>query len=290
MLASPLFDWCGGEVREGKDLRVKTLSAVRLEDVQAVYGGAEGTLWELLMGEQIHIGGFESSLDLAQNAGIAPGMHGVDLCCCTGAGMRFLCRVCGVDHMTGVDATERVVTLGRSRCEAEGLADRIDFVPGLATDTGLQEGKFDFVWGEDAWCYVEDKQALVAEAARLVRPGGVVAFTDWIEGEAGLSQEESERFLSFMKFPSLWDRETYLEALEASGCIPQIAADTGRFGPFAQLYSTLLSSQFRLDALKIIGFDETVMRAIEGEMAFVVELAQAGKIAQGLFVARKSGG
>ena len=39
---------------------MRTLSEVGLRDVQAVYGGAEGDLWELLMGQQIHIGGLKS--------------------------------------------------------------------------------------------------------------------------------------------------------------------------------------------------------------------------------------
>ena len=40
---------------------MQTLSGIGLSDVQAVYDGAEGDLWELVMGEQIHIGGMASS-------------------------------------------------------------------------------------------------------------------------------------------------------------------------------------------------------------------------------------
>ncbi|MEN6556609.1 MAG: class I SAM-dependent methyltransferase, partial [Thermoguttaceae bacterium] len=98
-----------------------------LADVQAVYGGAEGQLWELVMGQQIHLGGFQSSMALADRAGVRAGMVGVDLCCCTGAGMRLLTRFRNVARMHGVDATERMVEVGRSRCREEGLADRIDF-------------------------------------------------------------------------------------------------------------------------------------------------------------------
>jgi hypothetical protein len=68
---------------------METLTGISLADVQAVYDGAEGDLWELVMGEQIHIGGFVSSMDLAEQAGIGPGVSGVDLCCWNGAGMRF---------------------------------------------------------------------------------------------------------------------------------------------------------------------------------------------------------
>jgi hypothetical protein len=43
---------------------VPTQHANTLEAVRAVYSGAEGELWELLMGQQIHIGGFKASADL----------------------------------------------------------------------------------------------------------------------------------------------------------------------------------------------------------------------------------
>ena len=41
-------------------------------------------------------------------------------------------------------------------------------------------------------------------------------------------------------------------------------------------------------ALKIIGFDMDLMQAMGQEMVFMQELAHAGKIAQGLFVAKKA--
>jgi len=161
---------------------MKSVEGVGLGEVKAVYGGAEGDLWELLMGQQIHIGGFKSSMDLAERAGIGAGLRGVDLCCCNGAGMRFLVRFRDVASMIGVDATETVVERGRSRAEAEGLADRIQLRLADVCDSGLPGAEADFVWGEDAWCYVADKTKLIAEAARIVKPGGTIAFTDWVEG------------------------------------------------------------------------------------------------------------
>src|SRR5512137_2049169 len=104
---------------------MKSIKNVGLENVQAVYGGPEGDLWELVMGQQIHIGGFQSSMDLAEKAGVGPGMQGVDLCCCNGAGMRFLVRFRKVASMRGVDATAKVVERGRQRCQAEGLDRQI---------------------------------------------------------------------------------------------------------------------------------------------------------------------
>jgi ubiquinone/menaquinone biosynthesis C-methylase UbiE len=267
---------------------MKSIKNIGLEQVQAVYGGPEGDLWELVMGEQLHIGGFQSSMDLAKRAGITAGMTGIDLCCCNGAGMRFLVRFCNVAAMHGVDATPKIVVRGRQRCQEAGLDKKIDFTLADVCASKLPSASADFIWGEDAWCYVVDKAKLVAEAARLVKPGGVIAFTDWIEGPAGLSAPEAERFLAFMKFPNIQDLQGYKDLLTANGCEVQVAEDTGRFAPCVDLYLDMLNKQLTYDALQIIGFDMALMQSLGGEMVFMQQLAHAGKIAQGIFIARKN--
>lgn len=268
---------------------MKNNPSVDLKDVQAVYSGPEADLWELVMGEQIHIGGLRSSMDLAEKAGVGTRMSGIDLCCCTGAGMRFLVRFRNVERMHGVDATEKVVQRGRERCREQGLADRIDFTLADVCDTSLPSGAADFVWGEDAWCYVVDKPALITEAVRLVRPGGVVALTDWVLGPASISDDEAERFLRFMKFPNMLSIEDYCELFHGQGCRMETAENTGRFAPHADLYINMLEMQLTYDALRIIGFDQQMLAGLAGEMGFLRCLAHEGKIAQGLFVARKPG-
>ena len=266
---------------------MKRKESIGLKDVQAVYGGPEGDLWELVMGEQIHIGGFKSSMDLAEKAGIGAGMKGVDLCCCNGAGMRFLVRFRGVAKMTGVDATPAVVERGRQRCKAEGSDGRISFVLADVTKSGLPDSSADFVWGEDAWCYVADKTRLIAEAARITTSGGTIAFTDWIEGPTPLSDAEAHRFLKFMKFPNIQDISGYSALLKQFGCKVLVTQDTGRFAPCIDLYLQMLNMQFTYDALRIIGFDDNMMQALSTEMIFAQQLAHENTIVQGLFVARK---
>ena len=71
---------------------MKIQPTIHAAEVRDVYSGPEGDLWELIMGRQIHIGGFASSMDLAERARVPAGGRGADLCCCNGAGMRFLLR------------------------------------------------------------------------------------------------------------------------------------------------------------------------------------------------------
>jgi len=266
---------------------MKSIDTINLQNVQEVYSGPEGDLWELIMGEQIHIGGFKSSMDLAEKAGIGVGLEGVDFCCCNGAGMRFLVRFRGVARMHGIDATEKVVERGRARCREQGLAEALDFTVADVCRTGLPSDQADFAWGEDAWCYVVDKEQLIAEAARLVKPGGLIAFTDWVEGANELTDEEAQRFLTFMKFPNVQNLAGYSRLLRDSGCEVLTAEHTGRFAPYMDLYLNMLDMQLTYDALRIIGFDTELMQGLAGEMAFMQELAHGGKIAQSLIVARK---
>jgi SAM-dependent methyltransferase len=266
---------------------MKHMENITLKNVQEVYSGPEGELWELVMGEQIHIGGFQSSMDLADRAGIGEGMEGVDFCCCTGAGMRFLARFRGVSKMMGVDATRRMVETGIKRVADEGLDGKINFVLADVCESELPDNSADFVWGEDAWCYVEDKETMISEAARIVKPGGTIAFTDWVEGPAGLSEVEAERFLTFMKFPDVQSINGYKELLQGNGCEVKVAEDTGRFPEYVDLYIAMLTKQLTYDALKIIGWNADMMQQMGGEMGFMRELAHAGKIAQGIFIAKK---
>ena len=201
--------------------------------------------------------------------------------------MRFLVRFCGVDSMHGIDATETVISSGRERCQNEGLDSKIKFTLADVCKSGLPDSYADFVWGEDAWCYVEDKVKLIAEAARLVKPGGTIAFTDWVEGITGMSEEEAKRFLTFMKFPNVITLDEYCDLLKSNNCEIVTAEDTGQFAHHCELYINMLDKQLTYDALKIIGFDTSLLEMLAGEMMFMLELAKTGKIAQGRIVAHK---
>jgi hypothetical protein len=103
-----------------------------------------------------------------------------------------------------------------------------------------------------------------------------------------MSDEESQRYLSFMKFPNVLDLDDYRALLEESGCRVETAEDTRRFASHVDLYLNMLNMQLTYDALKVIGFDMNLMQALGGEMGFVQQLAHEGKISQGRFVATKA--
>src|SRR5260370_42267267 len=139
-----------GLLSRGHEQNMKSIEGIGLTEVKSLYSSAQGDFMQLLFGQQIHIGGMNASNDLAERAGIGAGLKGVDLCCCNGAGMRFLVRFRKVASMVGVDATETVVERGRRRSGEEGFAQRIQFVCADACRSGLPSASAHFLCGQDS--------------------------------------------------------------------------------------------------------------------------------------------
>jgi len=258
-----------------------------LKEVQEVYSGPEGLLWELIMGEQIHVAGFKSSMALATKAGIQKGWYGIDLCSALGAGCRFLVKNFGV-KMVGQDGTPKMLNWAKERAAAEGLSDKIEFREGDLSKSILAPNKtFDFAWSEDTMCYLADKEKLVSEVARVLKPGGTFAFTDWIEGPKGLSDQEAERINLFMKFPYMESQKGYENLLKKYGFTIVESVDlTEEFAGYCDFYMKMLIDQFTFDALKILGENMQVFQGLGGEMAFMTQKAHEGKMGRGRFIGR----
>jgi hypothetical protein len=62
---------------------------------------------------------------------------------------------------------------------------------------------------------------------------------------------------------------------------------TNRFAPCVDLYLSMLNNQLTYDALRIVGFDRALLQTLGAEMLFTQQLAHAGKVSQGIFVARR---
>jgi len=258
-----------------------------LKEVQEVYSGPEGQLWELIMGEQIHVAGFKSSMALAANAGIQKGWYGVDLCSALGAGCRFLVKNFGV-KMVGQDGTPKMLNWAKERAAAEGLADKIEFREGDLSHSIIAKDKtFDFAWSEDTICYLADKEKLVSEVARVLKPGGTFAFTDWIEGPKGLTDEEAKRIDVFMKFPYMESQQSYEALLKKYGFTIVESTDlTPEFADYVDFYIKMLTDQFTFDALKIIGDNMPLFQMLGGEMMNMSQKAHEGKMGRGRFIGK----
>jgi demethylmenaquinone methyltransferase/2-methoxy-6-polyprenyl-1,4-benzoquinol methylase len=78
-------------------------------------------------------------------------------------------------RVVGVDLTEQMLRQGRRRVAAAGRADRITLVTGRAEQLPLPDASVDALTFTYLLRYVRDPQATLAELARVLKPGGIMA-------------------------------------------------------------------------------------------------------------------
>jgi demethylmenaquinone methyltransferase/2-methoxy-6-polyprenyl-1,4-benzoquinol methylase len=82
-------------------------------------------------------------------------------------------------RITGVDVSEEMLEIGRRRVDAAGLHGRIELEAARAEELPFEDATFDAITFTYVLRYVRDPAATIAELARALRPGGVMAGLDF---------------------------------------------------------------------------------------------------------------
>ena len=82
-------------------------------------------------------------------------------------------------RLTGVDINEHGVRNAAGLAEARGVADRVQFQTVDANrPLPFPAGRFDAVVSNDAMCHIKERQDVLRDWHRVLRPGGRALFTD----------------------------------------------------------------------------------------------------------------
>jgi ubiquinone/menaquinone biosynthesis C-methylase UbiE len=232
--------------------------------------------------DQDHFGGLEAVDVLAAKAGIGAATHVLDVCSGMGGPARYLAHRLGC-RVTGLDIT-------RSRHEAAvrltamvGLDHLVDFRLGNALDMPFPAASFDVVIGQEAFAHVPDKPRLIAECARVVRPGGLIAFTDILRRER-LSDTEFEHLRREMTFQSLESLDGYGRLLADHDCTLLARDDLSAW--WTDVLQGRLEMYRSLRDTTVAKFGLAHFERWDEAYAFFVGLFAAGRLGGGRFVAR----
>ena len=134
---------------------------------------------QAVLGESFHPGGADLSARLVRGLHLPAKSRVLDVACGIGTTARLMAREFGLD-VVGLDASAANVA------KAEGLlrGETATFVAGNAAALPFPDDSFDAVVCECAVSTFADQGRVVAEFARVLKPGGLVGVTDMvIEGE-----------------------------------------------------------------------------------------------------------
>jgi ubiquinone/menaquinone biosynthesis C-methylase UbiE len=244
----------------------------------------EGLTEEILKDyDQDHFGGLEAVDILAEKAGIGSPSRVLDVCSGMGGPARYLAHRLGC-RVTGLELTKSRHEGAVRLTALVGLDHLVDFRLGNALDMPFADATFDVVIGQEAFAHVPDKPRLIAECARVVRPGGTIAFTDILRREA-LSAAEFARLRRAMTFQSLESLEGYGELLTDCGCAVIAREDLSAW--WSEVLKRRLEMYRSLEDTTVAKFGTAHFQKWDEAYAFFVGLFAAGRLGGGRFVARR---
>lgn len=190
--------------------------AIILAKLQAVRGHLDALQpEELWPHDQDHYGGLAANDALAQAAGVRRGMRIADFCAGLGGPARYLAHRYNVD-VTGIELTPARVACAADLTRRVGLQERVRILAGNVMAAPLADASMDAVVSQEALLHVPDTGRALAEACRILRPGGCLAFTDWTL-YAPLSEADAALLWDGLAAQDLQTPESYETLLRAAG-------------------------------------------------------------------------
>jgi SAM-dependent methyltransferase len=141
----------------------------------------------------------------------------LDIGCGAGGIDLALVRDHGAGYVTGIDVEDPVLARARALVDANGLAARIGLVKVAPGRLPFPPGTFDVVFSKDSIVHIPDKHALMAEVARVLKPGGWFLASDWLIGAEAVSAQMAEYIAAEGLDFGMATPARYRAAFEANG-------------------------------------------------------------------------
>ncbi|REC57568.1 methyltransferase domain-containing protein [Rhodosalinus sediminis] len=282
--------WGGGAREAGEaDVRDVAEDYYDSESADAFYS----TVWG---GQDLHVGCYEQTKDIKEASDVtvdrmiaklpevSADTRVLDIGAGYGGAMRRLIGQRG-GQATCLNISEVQNDTNRHRNRTQGFSDTIRVVHGVFENIPEPDASYDIVWSQDAILHSDQRQTVLGEVWRVLKPGGLFVFTDPMQADdadpAGL-QAVYDR----LQLPSLGSFRFYREAAEALGfqTVEQEDLTHNLRAHYARVREDMLANREKLIES---GASAEYLDKMAVGLENWVKAADAGNLAWGIQVFRK---
>ncbi|GAA1956643.1 SAM-dependent methyltransferase [Kitasatospora viridis] len=212
-----------------------------------------------------------------------PGTTVLDLGSGYGGPTRYLAETFGC-RVVALNISESQNERHRRTNAERGLDGLIEVVTGSFQDIPFPDAEFDVVWSQEAFCHSPDRDRLLAEAARVLRPHGDLVFTDVMAAD-GVPPEALHQVIERLRVPDLATPGYYRRRLAELG-LSHLEFDQQN-GQLRTHYERLTEeTRSRQDQLRrLVGPD--YLAELLANLPLWVDACRDGRLSWGVFHARR---
>lgn len=111
-------------------------------------------------------------------------------------------------HVTSLNLSPVQNERARQQNAEHGMADQITVVEGDFENIAYDDNSFDLVWSQDSFLHSGNREAVVSEIKRILKPGGEAIFTDPMQSE-NASLESLQPVLDRIQLETMGSPEFY---------------------------------------------------------------------------------
>jgi ubiquinone/menaquinone biosynthesis C-methylase UbiE len=131
------------------------------------------------LGTTKHMGGLATTQELIALCEVNKETTVLEVGCGVGATSCYLAKTYGC-HVVGVDLRAAMIERANERARRENVAHLVEFRVADATQLPFGDERFDVVFCESVASFIEDKQRVADEFARVTKTGGAVGLNEEI--------------------------------------------------------------------------------------------------------------
>jgi len=187
---------------------------------------------------------------LSQYLGAGKDDKVLEIGCGYGEMGRQVAKISGAS-VTGLTMADAEIEGGNLRIKEAGLDDRCKIVQGNYHKTEFQDASFDKVFGVYTLKYSSNLEAVFAEMARLLKPGGKflsyeILVTDKFDSTNAEHREYVGNISTCTCMPPLWPAEAMRSAATKAGLVPVVEEDIGAVATARPWYTCFTNGVYQI--------------------------------------------